>query len=254
MQSFSNDNPLDRAFLILEVVSVAARPVSITEIANACELPLASVHRLAGHLEARQLLKRALGSKRYIVGPAMTKLSASALAASGRSDRVHRHLESLAREIGEHCHLGICIDNEIVYCDSARSTHSAGLQFEPGTRAPLYASSIGKLFLAELPAQEFRDWLARNDRVAITERTIVSEAALKKAIGAVRKNGWATSNEELAPGVVGCAVPVRLGDGRLFAGLGISVPSARMAFETLGQFRPTMDRTAASIAAAVEEP
>jgi DNA-binding IclR family transcriptional regulator len=67
----------------------------------------------------------------------------------------------------------------------------------------------------------------------------------------VKKEGWAMSNEEIAAGVVGCAVPIRDFDGRLVAGLGLSIPSARVAFDQLSQFRAAMQSAAAEIAAAL---
>jgi DNA-binding IclR family transcriptional regulator len=52
------------------------------------------------------------------------------------------------------------------------------------------------------------------------------------------------------PGVVGCAVPVRLGNGVLLAGLGVSVPSARMPFTKVKAFVPPLIAAAREIAAA----
>jgi len=63
--------------------------------------------------------------------------------------------------------------------------------------------------------------------------------------------GWAVRNEEIAVGVAGCAVPIRDREGRLVAGLGISVPSARVPFERLSEYRQAMESVAEQIATAV---
>lgn len=248
----ANEQPLDRTLAVLQAVSGEGRAISITEVAQICGLPVPTVHRIASQLEKRSLLKRAIGSRKLLVGPGLLRLGAAAMQAATRSDSVHELLVALAAELGEHCQLGTRLGNEIIYSDTVRAARSTGLHFEQGRRAPLYCSSIGKLFLAEMSSDEFRRWLSTHPREAMTSRTLVTERALKVAVKAVRDSGWAMSDEEMAVGVIGCAVPVRLSDGNLVGGLGISVPSPRMSFDALRQFRPAMERTAAGIVKAIE--
>ena len=94
-------------------------------------------------------------------------------------------------------------------------------------------------------------WLAHAPLERVTPATLVSPAALRSMIRKVRRDGWATTNQELMVGVVGCAVPVRDGSGRLVAGLGISAPSARVPFDQLARFRGVMESAAAEIAASL---
>ena len=239
--------PLDRTLAVLEAVIVAARPLSMTEIAQMCGLPLPTVHRLVAQAEERGLLKRLLGSKRLGVGFRLLNLGFGAVQASLRADLPHQVLTALAERLGEHCHLGIRADNSVVYMDTVKATRSQGLHFEPGRRSPLYCTSIGKLFLAEMPHDEFEWWLNHFELEPLTPNTLVRTDHLLKAVKLVRKQGWATSNEELAVGVVGCAVPVRDKSGKLIAGLGISVPNARVSYNNLSEFRPAMEQAAQEI-------
>jgi DNA-binding IclR family transcriptional regulator len=237
----------------MQAVCEAGRALSITEIAHACSLPVPTAHRIAAQLEQRSLLKRAFGSRKLLIGPALVRLGAAAIRASVQSDRVHELLVALAAELGEHCQLGTRLENEVVYADTVRAVRSTGLHFEQGRRAPLHCTSIGKLFLAEMSPREFGSWLKTHSREALTVHTLVSERALKAAVSSVRESGWAISQEEMALGVVGCAVPVRLADGQLVGGLGISVPSPRMSVDELPKFRPALERAAAAIAEAIEQ-
>ena len=241
------EQPMDRAFAILAALAGAARPTSMTELAALCAMPVPTVHRLAAQLEARGLVKRAFGSKKLVVGPALVQLGAAAVEAALRSDRVHRILVALAAKVGEPCQIGMRAGNDIVYVDAVRAARSAGLHFEQGRHAPMHCSSIGKIFLAEMPAEEFELWLRSTDLARLTPATIVSASKLKSVVNDVRKNGWAASKEEFAPGVVGCAVPIRLPNGRLIAGLGISVPSARASFEEVKARVPLLQRAAREI-------
>jgi IclR family transcriptional regulator, acetate operon repressor len=246
------EQPLDRALAVLAAVTEGGHALSITEIAQQCALPVPTVHRLVAQLEQRGLLKRALASRKLLVGPRLVRLGLAAVEASTRSDEVHRILEGLVSELGEHCQLGMRSGNEVVYSDTVQSPRSTGLHFQQGNRAPLYCCSTGKLFLADMQPEEFEAWLKAIPRQALTRRTLVTDRALRAAVKTVRENGWAASNEEMAAGVVGCAVPVRTADGRLVAGLGISVPTARIGFGELDEFRPSMQRAARAIAKAID--
>lgn len=246
----ATDQPLDRALAVLTALAEAARPASITEIAALCGLPVTTVHRLAAQLEKRNLVKRALGSKKLIVGAALVQLGVAAAQAALRSDRVHHILVALAAELGEPCQIGVRIENEVVYVDTARAARSAGLHFDQGKHAPLQCTSIGKLFLAEMADADFEWWLRSAVLAKFTAATIVSRPKLRSVVNEVRRCGWATSNEEFVPGVVGCAVPIRLvADSRLLAGLGLAVPSARTPFAKLKGFVPVLKAAAREIAA-----
>jgi IclR family acetate operon transcriptional repressor len=247
-----NEQPMDRAFAVLGRVVAEAVPVSVTDIAAACSLPVPTAHRLVMQLEKRGLLKRALGSKKVIVGEALLHLGLAAVDAALRGDRPHQILLALSASLGEHVQLGIRSDNDVLYIDTARAPPSGpGLQFVQGRRAPLYCTSIGKIFLAAMADEELSRWLAQTALPAMTPRTITKRTRLRAAIAEVRETGWAVSDEEFAAGVVGCAVPIRRRDGPLVAGLGLSVPSARMALTGLVQFRPKMEAAARAIAAAI---
>jgi DNA-binding IclR family transcriptional regulator len=239
--------PLDRALALLSALAGAARPTSMTELASLCAMPVPTVHRLAGQFEERGLVKRALGSKKLLVGPALVHLGIAAAEAAIRSDHVHRILVALVAKIGEPCQIGVRADNEVVYVDTVRAARSAGLHFEQGRRAPIHCSSIGKILLSEMPEAQFELWLQDAELSRLTPATIVSARKLKAVVKQVRRNGWAASNEEFAPGVVGCAVPIRLANGLLIAGLGVSVPSARASFDKVKAYVPLLHAAAREI-------
>lgn len=247
------DQPFDRALAMLSALASTARPASITELAALCAVPVPTAHRIAGQLEARGLVKRALGSKKFLVGPAMVQLAAATTEAAVRSDRVHGILVALAAKLGEPCQIGVRAGNEVVYVDTVRAARSAGLHFEQGRRAPIHCTSIGKIFLAEMPDAEFDLWLHSTELPRLTPATIVSARKIKAIVKDARRNGWAASNEEFAPGVVGCAVPIRLPNGSLIAGLGISVPSARASFAQVKAHVPLLQRVAREIGTGVLE-
>jgi DNA-binding IclR family transcriptional regulator len=242
-----SSQPLDRVVSVLEAVCRFEAPTSIAEIAAELSLPAPTVHRLVEQLSGRGLLKRALGSKRVVIGPRLVELGASILRSAMIGDQPHAILVEVARGIVEHCQIGIVSESEVLYVDTARVDHGNGLQFNPGRRAPLHCTSIGKLFLASMSSRKFEEWLAVAELQPFTKNTITEKQALRAAVETVRNTQWAYSDEEFVPGVSGCAVPIQT-RGRFTGGLGVSAPSIRFDFERAQGILPRLIVAARAIA------
>ncbi|HEY9215319.1 MAG TPA: IclR family transcriptional regulator [Ancylobacter sp.] len=244
MSSGSLEGPLDRAFAVLDFVAGQLKAVSAAEIAKNLDLPLPTAHRLIGNLEARGMLQRAAGTKRYVVGNKLVVLAGKAIGSAFRSARRHAVLRNVAAEIGEQCEIGIVRDNFVVYVDSVRATAPQGLQFDPGNSAPLYCTSTGKIYMSTLPARA-REKLVRSLVMERhTDRTVTDPDSLLVILEQTRAAGWARTNEEFVKGVVGCAVPIQAPDGTLIACLGVSLPVARVSYDELERFREPLLRAA----------
>jgi DNA-binding IclR family transcriptional regulator len=246
------DAPSDRIFAVIDTVVAEHGPISITEIAARLGLSSPTVHRITTQLAARGYLKRALGSKRFVPGARLTDLGLRVAGAAFKADRPHAILLALAHEVKEHCQIGIMADGQVAYVDSARIARSVGLQFEPGRAAPLYCTSIGKLFLAEMTEKELEQVLANLQFERFTPSTICDRDALRREVARVRAAGWASSNGEFSAGVVGCAVPIRTQQGAMIAGLGMSVPEAHIGFEEIARFIPGLRDYAERISGALD--
>jgi len=246
----TSDQPIDRVFNVLEAICKAEAPTSIAEIAAFLSLPAPTVHRIVEQLSTRGLLKRALDSKRVVVGARLIEFGTSILRNAMIGDRPHAILMEVARSIPEHCQIGIVSEGEVLYVDTAHLAVGNGLQFNPGRRAPLHCTSIGKLFLASMSSKRFEDWLAIVDLKAFTKHTIIDKHGLFAEIKAIRKNRWAYSSEEFVDGVSGCAIPVQVRN-RFIGGLGVAAPSIRFSFDHAQSLLPSLINAGRLIAAAI---
>ncbi|WP_136635936.1 IclR family transcriptional regulator [Pseudooceanicola onchidii] len=232
------DSPIDRVFAILNVVAQSKKPLAISEIAEELDIPLPSAHRLVGNLEARMLLQRALGTKRFTVGNQLVTLAAKTISTSFRTARRHAVLQSLSEKIGEQCEIGLVRNNRVVYVDSVRVASVQGLQFDPGSDAPLHCTSTGKIYLSLMPTRAREKLVNSLELVRYTPNTVTDHEDLMTVLNQTKRQGWAASNEEFVSGVVGCAVPIVTPKGDLIACLGVSVPTARVSFGKLSNFVP----------------
>jgi len=115
-----------------------------------------------------------------------------------------------------------------------------------GRSVPYHCTAVGKVFLAhgvsELPA-------GRLDRR--TERTMTTRAAIAAEAERTRQRGYAVASEELEPGLVAIAAPVRGSDGRVVAALSVSGPTARITPDRLDAIGELLAADAASLSAAL---
>ena len=86
----------------------------------------------------------------------------------------------------------------------------------------LHASALGKVLLAA-GAAPLADVLT-----AATPATIIDHELLQRDLALVRQRGYATSVEELEPGLLAVAAGVRERSGAVIAALAISGPSIRL--------------------------
>lgn len=220
--------PIDRLIAILEKISEMNRSTTASEMAGLLKVPTPTTHRMVTQLVERELLKHAIGSKRLLPGPRLLKLAVNALESSFLADRTHAHVSNLASELEEQCHVGVISNDRVRYIASATSGRSSGLLFEPGQSAPIYCTSTGKLFLANMSSEESEWWIYNHELKAMTDNTITDKHELMEQISDIRTKNWATTLEELVKGVIGYAVPIRNSQGVLVAALGVSIPVARM--------------------------
>src|SRR6516162_11752907 len=250
--------PTVKAVAILEAMATARRPLGVSELGALLGLPKPTAHRIVRMLEGEGLLQREPGSRRFVPGARMVQLGLGIVAASMLRGPRHAILEALSQKIGETCNFGVMTGSHVIYLDRVESAWPFGLRFEPGSRVPLHCTSMGKLFLSQLPEKK-RALLVRSIPLyRYTENTITNLEALDAELDRIRAAGVSTDNQEFLAGVVCVAVPVSTASRQPAAALAVSAPTARMslqqALEYLPSLRAAADRLAETIVGAEGTP
>jgi len=99
---------------------------------------------------------------------------------------------------------------EILYVDRLpRRQSRIDLELHTGSRLPAHCTSLGKLLLAYLPEEERHELLPQMKLNKRTPNTITGKRALLDELGAIREEGVAVNDEELAAGLYAIAAPIR---------------------------------------------
>jgi IclR family pca regulon transcriptional regulator len=115
-----------------------------------------------------------------------------------------------------------------------------------GARVPAYATSLGRVMLADVPEPPLAE------PAPLTARTLTDPAELRAALDRVRRDGYALVDGELEEGLRSIAVPVRDRGGRVVAAVNVAMHSSRRTAEecvtdVLPQLRATATRIEADL-------
>lgn len=185
-----------RAVHLLKAISRAPEPMTLNELCDEVGLSKPTAHRILSALASEGLVEQDLISRNFRIGPGAIDIGAHAMQRGDLRSAARPFLESLAATTGETATLEIPIRNEMLILDEVSGRHLIGARAEIGTRWPMHATSTGKAVLASLLPEEFELKLAVR-RPRLTAATIVEEAAFRREIEAVRRNGFAVVAGEL---------------------------------------------------------
>jgi len=212
-----------RTLDIIEYVVARDRPVVAQEIAAALAIPVSSLSYLLNTLVERDYLARS--GRRYTAGPGLARLQSRTHAFS-LAERAAPLVRSLRVQLDETVSFFVRHGWEVEALVTETSEQALRYAVQIGTRTPLHGFSAGKAILAALPDEEVEAFLAETERAAFTPTTIVSAAALRKEIAAIRRDGIARTREEHTPGIQGIGRAAFL-DGVLVGAFSIAIPTVR---------------------------
>lgn len=159
--------------------------------------------------------------------PRVLDLGYSYLSAMPLADLAQPHLDKLSSRLGESSSAAVLDGPDIVYVGRVQVRRIMTIGITIGTRFPAYATSMGRVLLAALPADKLDAYLAETDLQALTPHGLSDRSALRAELARVAERGWCVVDQELEPGLRSVAAPVHDRDGEVRAALNVSTHAAR---------------------------
>jgi IclR family KDG regulon transcriptional repressor len=204
--------------------------LSVSEISDLLRFPRSTAYKyLAVLMECRfveydqSLGKHKLGMKLFELGTTVQNRIVV--------DKIARpYLEELSNELGETVALTVPDGNWVIYVEKVEPESSETMVFlsRKVIRFPLHAGAASKILLAHLQDEKIETFLKTQKLVKYTGKTIVDPDELRKEVKAIRKAGYAFSEEEIDIGVRALAVPIFDHEGKIAAGLVVFGPTQRI--------------------------
>ena len=218
----SVDNALRLLLLLREQPSIR-----LSDAAGELAVANSTAHRLLAMLVHHGFVRQD-GDRAYRAGPALLDVGLAAVRQLDVRAICRPLLDELVAATGETVHCGVLEAATIRYVDSAESTRVLRVAGRTGMALPAHCSAAGKALLARLGPEELRLRYPHDRLETVTPRSIGTFATLARALGRVRRMGYAVNRSESEDGVAAVAVAVDDELGRPLAAISCAAPIARM--------------------------
>ncbi|MEG0938684.1 MAG: IclR family transcriptional regulator [Comamonas sp.] len=187
---------VDRMIDIYEVFQSGQTPLSLTELAEAINIPKSTCHALVSTLIARGYLYTLSRPRALYPTRRMFDVMRDICAKDPLVERAMPVLERLRDATRETIILGKRQADSVIYLQVVEGLHSIRYSAKPGEFKPLHSSSIGKALLGSLKETELRTWLKERKLQAITQSTKVEHELLVQDVLDSRKQGYFVTRGE----------------------------------------------------------
>lgn len=223
---------LQRGLAILELLSEHPNGLELHEIASALSLPKSSAHNLVQTLLSLRYIRQT-PSGGYQLTLKTFEVGAAVVQTTDVTQVLRNYMLKAYAECNETMHCGVLSGKDVLYIDKIESTQSIRMASHVGIRMPLYATAMGKAFLAEMTDEAIRATYPEGSLPPLTAHTIPTVDALIAQMGDIRQRGWAMENQENVDNVCCVGVAILDRDGHPAYALSISAPAFRMTEERI---------------------
>lgn len=201
-------NSLGKGIAVLEAFSAHPGPMSLQEIADFAKLDKSTVQRMAYTLLHLGYLRKGLDGRGFCLGPKVLDRSFDFLRSWPLIERATPVLNELQQTSHERVDLSIFDDLTICYAIRRQSKRQTFYATLIGRRIPTFCSSGGRAIMARLSEAEMDSILRRSDYVALTPKTILDPAEVRRRVDRARADGFSLVYDESLIGevAVACAV------------------------------------------------
>lgn len=217
---------LARGLAVIRTFDGEPAELSLAEVARRAEIPRAAARRFLRTLTQLGYV-RATADARFLLTPRVLELGYGYMSSLSLPEIVQPHLDALSHRIGESVSVSVLDGADIVYVARAAARRIMSVRITIGTRLPAFATSMGRVLLAGIPADVVSELLGSARLEAYTARTTIDPADLAAVLDEVRGQGWAMVDGELEDGLRSIAVPLSDRDGAAIAALNVSTSTAR---------------------------
>jgi DNA-binding IclR family transcriptional regulator len=241
---------VDNALRILLLLGERSE-LRLTEVAEFLGVASSTAHRLLAMLQYRGFVRQDARSKAYRPGTALTGVAFAILQRFDVRETLRPFLERLHGELEETVHLGILDGTTVRFIDAIESPKAVRVGSRLGRSMPANCTSTGKAILSELSLEDLHRLDPGEELEGLTSNSIRTRTELEFELDAVRRRGYATSNEESEESVYSVAAAFPAGRSPVGLAMNVAVPVIRMSrtdMRRMGELlRSTVDEAAALV-------
>lgn len=234
-----------RTVELFEVFAKSKRPLTMSEVARAMNVPQSSCYNLMRALESRGFLYPVGGNKRVYPTRKLSDLAQAIIGYDPVTIRMEPVMQEICDATAETVILGTLLGKKIVYLAVTEGSQTIRYISRPGELKPVHASAIGKAMLMSLDLAARVALVGKLSLEKFTDRTIDSPAHLLAEISLSETRGFAQTVGENVVDVMAVACPIEL-DSATYA-VAVAGPVGRLqpkATEIAGRLKEILAKMA----------
>ncbi len=241
---------LSRYAAVLDTVAQASRGLTLAEIGERTKLPQATVYRLVHALLHVSFLAQGERRKQYVVGPRLLRMLCAAMPRGTIRQLAQPILDRLASDFGEAAYIAKLEGNEVETLAVALPSGEKQIFVQPGRSMPFHAAASAKAILAFADDRLIDDVMAK-PHARYTARTKTTEPEIAADLEKIRQQGFAVCDQELDPGIMSYACPVRIAGAGVVYSLGVVGAADRLGNSAMGEIVSSLKTAAQRLSTAI---
>ncbi len=216
-----------KALAVLEAFSAERQRLNATQVAQRAGLTRAAARRHLLTLQALGYLQGEGGV--YWLGVRVLRLAGNYLASARLPRVVQPTLQRLSAALDCAVSVAVLDDADVVIVarsgEQRVATSALPFGINLGARLPAFATSTGRVLLAQLSSRQLNAWLKDHaigkTLPRLTPHTVCDKTQWKAIVQTVAAQGYCVANQEHELGVQALAVPLRDSAGRVVGALNV---------------------------------
>jgi IclR family pca regulon transcriptional regulator len=225
---------LARGLSILEAFDQSHPRLGIADLAKKTGLSKSTIYRLVYTLWSLGYIIPYGQGHKYMLGPKVLNLGFAVLSSLDMREIAQPYLLRLSRLVKETVNLAVLDEWNLVYVERIKTQQIININLHVGSRLELYNTAMGRVLAAFREKEWIKKYLKYLKKIPEAEPYWKNKGEiLSKILAEVREKDFALNNQELTPGLLSVASPVRNGEGQVIAAVNIAVSSSRYSLEIL---------------------
>jgi len=216
---------LERGLAVIRAFDAEHAKLSLSEVAASTGLSRAAARRFLHTLVNLGYMR--MDGGQFSLRPKILELGYAYLSSLSLPEVAMPHLEQLVEQVRESSSVSQLDGDDVVYIARVPTRRIMTVAISVGTRFPAYATSMGRVLLADRPDDWLDGYLDSVTLVPLTSHTVSDPGVLRAELSTIREQGWALVDQELEEGLRSVAAPIRDADGRAIAAVNVSTHAGR---------------------------
>ena len=196
--------------------------MTLSELTKKLNISKSTIFRILLNLKDEKFVSKKQYTNKYYIGRKIFELSQNITQENDITKIALPFMKELSCLVNESVSLQVPYDEYRVCIEKVESTNIVTYKIELGRPIPLFAGAAGKAILAFLSKERIKDIINHTNFIKYAKNTIINPAKLLKELEEIRKEGYATSFEELVCDGASIAIAIFNKNEKVIASLSIA--------------------------------